>query len=144
MLAATERPAGDERLRLEKALDSHVADPDKRVFAVIDGAKFPDLPTRLVKASVAHFPLYQGSDRDLIEAGPWLVSLYRFHAPADDFYGRGGLGAGPSLDERETDRPDPRRQLESILQIATQSHGLVFWIGDASLTEEGFSATCVL
>ncbi|MER0239510.1 hypothetical protein [Fulvimarina sp. MAC8] len=48
-----------------------------RLRLVVDGAGFEDAPELLDEAGVYHRPLYLGSDKLLIAAGPHLVDLYR-------------------------------------------------------------------
>lgn len=53
--------------------------PDRRIFAVMDGARFDNLPVLLRAADVAHRPLYRhaGGDYSIVTGGPWLVDPSR-------------------------------------------------------------------
>lgn len=48
---------------------------DRRIFAVMDGARFDNLPAVLRAADVAHRPLYRhaGGDYAIVTGGPWLI-----------------------------------------------------------------------
>lgn len=67
---------------LSKAISELSADKDKRVYAVMDGSQFDDLPRLLKQADVAHRPLYRyaGGDYSVILGGPWLVDPYQASA----------------------------------------------------------------
>lgn len=53
--------------------------PDRRLFVVMDGARFDNLPVLLRAADVAHRPLYRhaGGDYSIVTGGPWLVDPSR-------------------------------------------------------------------
>ncbi|SCX09166.1 MULTISPECIES: hypothetical protein [Agrobacterium] len=57
--------------------------PDQRVYAVMDGAQFSDLPRLLKEANVSHRPLYRyaGGDYAVILGGPWLINPYQVASP---------------------------------------------------------------
>lgn len=69
---------------LLKSVSDLVSDPDKRVFAVMDGSQFDDLPKLLKAANVSHRPLYRyaGGDYAVILGGPWLINPYQPALPA--------------------------------------------------------------
>ncbi|MBW6424859.1 hypothetical protein KX729_25760 [Rhizobium sp. XQZ8] len=50
---------------------------DKRIYAVIDGARFGGLPSRLFAAKLSHRHLYRqiGAGAAVVLGGPWLVTL---------------------------------------------------------------------
>lgn len=69
---------------LLKSVADLASDPGQRVYAVMDGAQFDDLPRLLKAANVAHRPLYRyaGGDYAVILGGPWLIDPYQAAAPA--------------------------------------------------------------
>lgn len=64
---------------LLESVSELASDPDKRVYAVMDGSQFDDLPRLLKQANVSHRPLYRysGGDYAVIVGGPWLVNPYQ-------------------------------------------------------------------
>jgi hypothetical protein len=62
-----------------KSVSEIVFDPDNRVYAVMDGSQFNDLPRLLKQANIFHRPLYRyaGGDYAVIVGGPWLVNPYQ-------------------------------------------------------------------
>lgn len=64
---------------LLKAVCELAANPQKRVYAAMDGSQYSDLPQLLKEANVAHRPLYRyaDGDYDVILGGPWLVDPYQ-------------------------------------------------------------------
>ncbi|PDT11912.1 hypothetical protein CO655_06620 [Rhizobium sp. M1] len=54
-------------------------EPGRRLFAVLDGARFDNLPSMLREADVLHRPLYRhaGGDYAIVVGGPWLVDPSR-------------------------------------------------------------------
>jgi hypothetical protein len=136
------------------------ADPSVRLYAILDGALFPDLPGTLRKARLWAAPLVRESaDADLVSAGPWIVdpnvegidvidgdgeaadlsdeTLAR-HAGALAQKAKAALDAG----EESLFDPagcawraaDPAPQLAALFEIASGSPGIVVWCGGAGLT----------
>jgi Domain of unknown function (DUF4123) len=132
-------------------------DPSRQVFALVDGARFDDLPALLAEAGIAHRSLYRNvQDAELIRAGPWLVDPYNRHDPAINVWG----GMPPSavysavaedaisqdtaaaLEEAAGVKPvsgpktkDPQAALERLMTLAGDTSCVVFWVGNKSLTE---------
>ncbi|MFK3781346.1 hypothetical protein [Agrobacterium sp. NPDC089420] len=106
---------GDERQQdaasqaLLKAVCEIAADSGKRVYAVMDGSQYNDLPQLLKEANVAHRPLYRyaGDDYDVILGGPWLVDPYQAAVPYP-------VGAPSSVDEVEDDLSEEVLQTRSV------------------------------
>lgn len=63
---------------LLKSVSELGLDPDTRIYAIMDGSQFGDLPKLLKAANVSHRPLYRyaGGDYAIILGGPWLVNPY--------------------------------------------------------------------
>jgi hypothetical protein len=139
-----------------EALGRIVPDPEKRVYVLMDGARFDDLPGMLTSGALYHRSLYRNvQDAELVRAGPWLIDPYRLPDPT--FNAWGGLPADSNGDDAiaadaraalrepqaETGGPfdgephatDPQKQLEAVIQLIGDAPAAVFWIGDASLTE---------
>ncbi|MCB5205399.1 hypothetical protein LH464_23340 [Neorhizobium sp. T786] len=102
-----------------------------------DGASCAEgLSTKLTGAGIAHRSLYLKADSSLIAGGPWLADLYHHHLTDDDLYEPYGDNS-VVMRRNVVPRPaDPVAQIEALLGILTDSRAAVFWIGDASLTEE--------
>lgn len=68
---------------LLKSVSELVSDPDHRVYVVMDGSQFDDLPKLLKAANVSHRPLYRyaGGDYAVIVGGPWLIDPYQAALP---------------------------------------------------------------
>ena len=83
---------------LLKSVSEIASDPDKRVYAVMDGSQFNDLPRLLKQADISHRPLYRsaGGDPTVIVGGPWLVDPYQTALP-------NWMGETPSEDAGEDD-----------------------------------------
>ncbi|TDW37105.1 hypothetical protein EV128_101580 [Rhizobium azibense] len=66
---------GQKFLEIVEEIATH---PERRIFAVMDGAQFDDLPARLKQAGVSHRPLYRyaGGDYAIILGGPWFIDPY--------------------------------------------------------------------
>jgi len=83
------RDPSDERRQetaseaLLKAVCELAANAQKRVYAVMDGSRYDDLPKLLKGANVAHRPLYRyaGGDYDVVLGGPWLIDPYQSATP---------------------------------------------------------------
>jgi hypothetical protein len=145
-----------------EALDRIAADPAQRVYVLMDGARFDDLPGMLVVAGLSHRSLYRNvQDAELVRAGPWLVDPYRKPDPAMNAWGglpfsdtparlhddevaadtEAALNEGASNDDHSSSfpaapgDPDPVKQLEQVAATAAGTPAAVFWIGDANLTE---------
>ncbi|MEP7456974.1 DUF4123 domain-containing protein [Phyllobacterium sp. SB3] len=125
----------EARKRLMESISTHIA-RDSRVYAVLEGALFNDLPTQLSVAGIAHRSLYRGGDRNLIVGGPWLVNLGHHHPTDDDLYEVLGDDSIKLKDEIVARPAEPVVQIEALWQIVTDSRAAVFWIGDSSLTED--------
>lgn len=70
------------------ALSRIAADPQQRVYVLMDGARFDDLPGMLASAKLHHRSLYRNvQDAELLRAGPWLVNPYRKPDPAVNAWG---------------------------------------------------------
>jgi hypothetical protein len=136
-----------------------VNDPSRRVFAIVDGALFDDLPSTLKLAGIAHRSLYLSvQDAELIRAGPWLIDPY--HRPDPDLNVWGGIPAvsaieGPvaadtqdALVSMEQSRSksassfhqnggpaDPVAQLQRLMELTGGSAALVIWIGGEDVGE---------
>lgn len=76
--AIDERQLSSVAQALLKTVSEPVSDPAQRVYAVMDGSQFNDLPRLLQQADVSHRPLYRyaGGDYAVIVGGPWLVDPY--------------------------------------------------------------------
>ena len=93
--------APDWRETLHGHLARLAADPARRLYAVLDGAQFDDLPAELRGRELAHRSLYVDvADHELVLAGPWLVDLH--HLPAPEAEPRAEL-ARPIQSENEPD-----------------------------------------
>lgn len=68
---------------LLKSVSEIASDPDHRVYVVMDGSQFDDLPKLLKAANVSHRPLYRyaGGDYAVIVGGPWLIDPYQAALP---------------------------------------------------------------
>ncbi|UHS59561.1 hypothetical protein [Agrobacterium vaccinii] len=77
--AIDERQLSSVAQAMLKSVSELVSDPDKRVYAVMDGSQFNDLPRLLKQADISHRPLYRyaGGDYAVIVGGPWLVNPYQ-------------------------------------------------------------------
>ncbi len=77
--AIDERQLSSVAQALLKSVSELVSDPDKRVYAVMDGSQYSDLPRLLKQADISHRPLYRyaGGDYAVIVGGPWLVNPYQ-------------------------------------------------------------------
>jgi hypothetical protein len=133
-------------------------DPARKVFALVDGARFDDFPGVLAAAGICHRPLYRNvQEAELVRAGPWLIDPYRLPDAALNAWG--GLPPASGVEGEEAVASDTRaalnepqpdagaatygaartadadRQLETVIQIAGDAPAAVFWIGDAGLSE---------
>ncbi len=74
-----ERQLSSVAQALLKSVSELASDRDKRVYAVMDGSQFKDLPRLLKQSGVSHRPLYRyaGGDYAVIVGGPWLVNPYQ-------------------------------------------------------------------
>jgi hypothetical protein len=133
--------------------------PAKRVFALMDGARFDDLPGMLAAAGLSYRSLYRNvQDAELVRAGPWLVDPYR--NPDQSLNAWGGYPADGAMVGKDPVTADteaalnagdgevsqemrsqaaastnPIQHLERIVSISENLPAAVFWIGDAGLTE---------
>lgn len=151
------------------ALTELVHDPSRRVYAVIEGARLPNIAAKLSHINVAHRPLYRAAPvhYDVVSGGPWLINPMLPARPtavvstpppnepdklSDEALRKqaallseqmvaalqaGDQTAGGMLPEAAS--PDPVRtmaRLKNIVELCDEASAIVFWIGDASLTEE--------
>jgi hypothetical protein len=134
-----------------------LADPARRVYAVMDGARFDDLPLELAAQGIAHRSLYKNvQDIELVRVGPWLIDLYHGFDPSLNVWGGlptdgGGLSpiaydvssamkanafeTGPTPFHASGGRADPEVHIERIIALAGELSAAVFWIGYSNLTE---------
>jgi hypothetical protein len=152
-------------LQTDTALDEvfHIAaDPGRRVYALMDGAQFDDLPDMLMSVGLSHRSLYRNvQDAELVRTGPWLVNPYCKPDPALNVWGglppagRNAVSSGNTIaadSELALTEPvsagdelsglplghndaNPLAQLELVAGVAGGAPAAVFWIGDAGLTE---------
>lgn len=89
-----ERPQETASQALLKAVCELVANAQKRVYAVMDGSQYSDLPQLLKEANIAHRPLYRyaGGDYNVVLGGPWLIDPYQSATPPF-------IGTSPLTDE---------------------------------------------
>jgi Domain of unknown function (DUF4123) len=142
---------------LLQGLGKILADPRRRVYAVMDGALFDDLPLDLTNSGIAHRSLYKNvQDIELVRAGPWLVDPYHGLDRSLNLWGglpteqtgvspiaddtnaamnAHALDTGPASFHASGGRVDPAVQLERIVAMNGELPAAVFWIGDAALTE---------
>jgi Domain of unknown function (DUF4123) len=144
------------------ALSRIAADPKLRVYALMDGARFDDLPGLLAAAGLSHRSLYRNvQDAELVRAGPWLIDPY--HKPDPALNAWGGLppagGDAPVSDDTvaadteaalgesaayrdesylradPSNSADPQAQLGLVAELTGDLPAAMFWIGNADLTE---------
>lgn len=138
-------PAGLATLRAD--LERIAADPARRVYAVVDGALFDDLPTRLSVSGLAYRSTWcDVEDYDVMAAAPFLIDPYvmphLFLPTAGEAGSRGAAREAPGSEEpaEATGTPYPANpviQLGIVCDvIAPCPNGAVFWIGTRSLTAE--------
>jgi hypothetical protein len=131
MDGSTQTPESAPTKRRQQLLDylsARAADPDIRIFAVMDGAFFENLDADLRDAGITRRPLYRYSGNySVVLGGPWMVDPYHH----DRHFMEETAG-----DIAPDDLPVIQARLKSIFEIAGDKAGLVFWIGDASLTPE--------
>ncbi|KQZ95188.1 hypothetical protein ASD74_14540 [Rhizobium sp. Root564] len=79
---------------LLKAVCELAVNAQKRVYAVMDGSQYSDLPQLLKEANIAYRPLYRyaGGDYDVVLGGPWLIDPYQSATPPF-------IGTSPTTDE---------------------------------------------
>jgi hypothetical protein len=137
-----------------------VSDPLRKLFAVVDGAAFDDLPSALAEAGIAHRSLYRSiQDVELIRSGPWLIDPYSVPDPSANVWG--GFPSSTAADapiEADThlallhqdkkantlsqpfhakgEMADPSVQIARLGELIGASQAAVLWLGDASLSEE--------
>ncbi len=134
------------------------SDPARRIYAVMDGAQFDDLPDVLARAGLAHRSLYRNvQDIELVKAGPWLIDPYHLPDPVANVWGgmpsisditpaikadteaalsetdAASLGDAAYYDEGKT--ADPVAQLTKVIQMTGDLPAAVFWVGEANLSE---------
>lgn len=123
------------------------ADPNRRVYAVIDGASFDDLLTRLSVSGLSYRSTWRDvEDYDVMAAAPFLIDPYvmpHMFIPALETLDP----AGGAIDLPPEDAPpeaggtpmpaDPVTQIGLVCDlIAPSPHAAVFWVGDRTLTAE--------
>lgn len=144
---------------LQQVMNHVLADTSRRVYAVLDGARFDDLPFELSTAQIAHRSLYRNvQDIELVRAGPWLVDPYHGLNAALNVWGgipaderglspvatdtvlalgenAGSHSTGPVPFHASGGRADPAKQLEQTLAISGDLPAAILWIGGSTLTE---------
>jgi len=116
----------DKHPQLRDYLFALIADPHIRVYAVMDGAFFKNIAAKLRDAGLARRALYRyDGDYSVVMGGPWLIDPYRQNNSSPEMGNESGEQSVLELASR----------FEAILQLAADTSGLVFWCGDASLTE---------
>jgi hypothetical protein len=148
----------DEQQALLTVISPIASDPSRRIYAVMDGARFDNLPAELANLGLAHRSLFRNvQDIELVKAGPWLIDPYHQPdamtnvwggvpsagdiTPAVEADAREALSdkeaAGPAVlylhDEAKT--ADPVFQLEKVVQFTGGAPAVVFWVGEASMSE---------
>lgn len=136
----------------------YAEDPAWRIYPVLDGAQFDDLPRDLAKVGIACRSLFKNvQDIELVKAGPWLVDPYHRPDPAANIWGgmpySGDIAHAVETDTRAApdaaktspvDAPafhaeggaaDPAGQLEKVTAVVGGKPAAVFWVGDVELTE---------
>jgi Domain of unknown function (DUF4123) len=134
------------------------SDPARRIYAVMDGAQFDNLPAELASFDLAHRSLYRNvQDIELVKAGPWLIDPYHQPDPMANVWGglpfagditpAVAVDAEDALSERDmasldesafhgmSSTTDPAVQLEKVIQLTGHLPAAVFWAGDNSLSE---------
>ena len=78
-VASDDRDLSSVAQALLSTVSELVSDPGKRVYAVMDGAQFDDLPRLLKQLDVFHRPLYRhaGGDYSVVLGGPWLIDPHQ-------------------------------------------------------------------
>jgi hypothetical protein len=149
---------GDPQPHLPEPICKAAAEPNRQVYAVLDGALFDDVSALLAVRRVAHRSLFIKSiDYETVRAGPWLADPYSaFDATAHGMTGY-ALQTQPQYSEPAA-KSAPRKseaaivaQLSSIEEVARARSGTqladsinfpasapaaVFWSGGADLTEQ--------
>jgi hypothetical protein len=149
---------GDPQPHIPEPIRKAIAEPDRRVYPVLDGALFDDVSALLAARRVAHRSLFIKSiDYETVRVGPWLANPYSaFDATMHGMTGY-ALQTQPQYWEREANSA-PRKseaalvaQLSSIVDVARARSGTqladsielpfsapaaVFWSGGADLTEQ--------
>jgi Domain of unknown function (DUF4123) len=134
------------------------SDTARRIYAVMDGAQFDNLPAELASFGIAHRSLYRNvQDIELVKAGLWLIDPYHQPDPMANVWGgipfagditpavaadaEDALAAsGSSYPEQTTAfhtgvEVDPLAQLEKVIQLTGDAPAAVFWAGDHTLSE---------
>lgn len=128
-MASVVAPLPEACPKLRDYLYKLIADPNTRVYAVMDGAFFKNIATMLRDAGLARRPLYRyDGDYAVVLGGPWLVDLYY-----QNDAGNLTIDAGEATDAQRIEEIASR--LDALMGIVGDKPGLVFWVGDVSLTE---------
>ncbi len=70
-------PVQDVQAEFMRHFQTLAAQPDKRIYAVMDGALIEDLPDKLEQGEFVHRSLYRNdTEANLVTIGPWLVNPY--------------------------------------------------------------------
>ncbi len=71
------KPLSTEGQALLTRLSALVSEPGRRIFAVMDGARFENLAALLHHADVSFRPLYRhtGDNFSVVQGGPWMVDF---------------------------------------------------------------------
>jgi len=108
----------DEYPRLRDYLFALIADPDTRVYAVMDGAFFQNIAAKLRDAGLARRSLYRyGGDYSVVMGGPWLIDPYQ-----QENSGNLSIETGNVSNEQRITEITSR--FEAILQLAADTSGL--------------------
>ena len=112
---------------LLSAVTELISDAGKRVYAVMDGSQFNDLPSLLKQINVSHRPLYRhtGSDYSIILGGPWLINPYQAAVPK--------RGPEPFSDENDSEMSNE----ELAQRSAALSEQMVSSLNDGDPTGGG-------
>ncbi len=146
-------------LALLQAVREISSSADKKIYAVLDGAPFDDLPAELAAAGIAHRSLYRNvQDFELIRVGPWLVDPYHgLDRKLNIWGGMPSSVVGHSAFEVDTTEAlsgakghevghtpsfhasgglaDVTKQFDRVVAIIGDIPAAVFWVGDLELTE---------
>lgn len=149
---------GDSQPLLPEPIRKAAAEPNRQVYAVLDGALFEDLSALLAVRRVAHRSLFIKSiDYATVGVGPWLADPYSaFDATVHGMTGyalqtqpqNSGEEANPPARKSEATlaaqlssivevgRARSGTQLADSLESASKAPAVVFWSGGAALTEQ--------
>ncbi|MGI2035009.1 hypothetical protein ACRQ1B_21735 [Rhizobium panacihumi] len=101
-LARETSPLSQAGAALLARLGEIAHDPGRRIFAVMDGARFDNLSALLYRADIAHRPLYRhaGGDYAVVAGGPWFVDFSQSaQRPPVEILAQSEEGEKPDLSE---------------------------------------------